>query len=340
MRSTAEVGPFKILSESSVGQGVRRIEAVTSGAALELLRERERAVGRGWRATCSTEPEAVAEAVDKLRERVRELEKSKGAGAPGGGVDLAALVSQADKHDGIAVLALSQGDTPPDDLLELSDRLRGALGPSVVVLASSADGRAHLVASATPEAVGQGRRRRRRDPRDLAARRRWRRRTSGHGARRRQGPVAHRRGARRGALVPRLPPRVKVLALDYGSARTGVAVSDETGTLATPAADHRACRQRGGYGGPARYRGGRAPGSDRGRSAAHALRASGGARPAPRSPSRAVCGARVEVPIELEDERYTTTIAQRTSRSAASGLDARAAAVLLQGVLDRRAGRC
>ena len=41
-RSTAEVGPFKILSESSVGQGVRRIEAVTSGAALALLRERER----------------------------------------------------------------------------------------------------------------------------------------------------------------------------------------------------------------------------------------------------------------------------------------------------------
>ena len=34
--------------------------------------------------------------------------------------------------------------------------------------------------------------------------------------------------------IPRLPPRVKVLALDYGSARTGVAVSDETGTLATP----------------------------------------------------------------------------------------------------------
>ena len=54
------------------------------------------------------------------------------------------------------MLALSQGDTPPDDLLELADRLRGALGPSVVVLASNAGGRAHLVASATPEAVDKG----------------------------------------------------------------------------------------------------------------------------------------------------------------------------------------
>ena len=49
VRSTAEVGPFKILSESSVGQGVRRIEAVTSGAALALLRERERAAVAGAR---------------------------------------------------------------------------------------------------------------------------------------------------------------------------------------------------------------------------------------------------------------------------------------------------
>ena len=155
VRSTAEVGPFKILSESSVGQGVRRIEAVTSGAALALLRERERASVALAR-DLKTEPEQVAEAVDKLRKRVRELEKSKGAGASGSGVDLASLVSQASRHDGIAVLALSQGDTPPDDLLELADRLRGALGPSVVVLASTAGGRAHLVASATPEAVEKG----------------------------------------------------------------------------------------------------------------------------------------------------------------------------------------
>jgi alanyl-tRNA synthetase len=149
------VGPFKILSESSVGQGVRRIEAVTSGAALSLLRERERAAVELAR-DLKTEPERVGEAVAKLRDRVRELEKSKGGGASDGGVDLAALVGQAERFGGIAVLAVSQGDTPPDDLLELSDRLRGALGPSVVVLASSAGGRAHLIASATPDAVSKG----------------------------------------------------------------------------------------------------------------------------------------------------------------------------------------
>lgn len=132
---------------------------------------------------------------------------------------------------------------------------------------------------------------------------------------------------------------MKVLALDYGAARTGVAVSDETGTLATPlqtiervgsAAGMEALlaiveAERPGLivvGLP------RTPSGERGSQAGASVAFAGRLR------------ARVEVPVELEDERYTTTIAQRTSRSAASGLDARAAAVLLQGVLDRRAGRC
>jgi alanyl-tRNA synthetase len=152
VRSTAEVGPFKILSESSVGQGVRRIEAVTSGAALQLLREREKAAMELAR-ELKTEPERLPEAVAKLRERIRELERSAKSV---GGVDLDGLVAQAERFDGTAVLALELGDVPPDDLLDLSDRLRGALGPSVVVLGSSAGGRAHLVASATPEAVEKG----------------------------------------------------------------------------------------------------------------------------------------------------------------------------------------
>jgi alanyl-tRNA synthetase len=152
VRSTAEVGPFKILSESSVGQGVRRIEAVTAGAALALLRDGERAA-RDLARELKTEPDRLGEAVGKLRERIRELERSA---KTGGGVDLDGLVAQAERFDGTAVLALELGDVPPDDLLELSDRLRGALGTSVVVLGSSAGGRAHLVASATPDAVEKG----------------------------------------------------------------------------------------------------------------------------------------------------------------------------------------
>jgi alanyl-tRNA synthetase len=155
LRSSAEVGPFKILSESSVGQGVRRIEAVTAGAALDLLRTRERAALDAAR-ELRTEPERLGEAVGRLRERVRELERAAKAGGDGGRDVLAALLERADRAGAVNVLVAEAGETPPNELRELLDRLRGRLGPSAVVLASRAGGRAHLVAGATPEAVAAG----------------------------------------------------------------------------------------------------------------------------------------------------------------------------------------
>jgi alanyl-tRNA synthetase len=153
VRATAEVGPFKILSESSVGQGVRRIEAVTGAAALGLLRRRERVtitLARDLR----TEPDGLEDAVERLRERIRELERS--LRESGGGSNVEELVARAEQHGDIAVLAAVTADASADDLLALSDALRGRLGASVVVLGAARDGRASLVASATPGAVDAG----------------------------------------------------------------------------------------------------------------------------------------------------------------------------------------
>src|SRR5262249_51191737 len=93
-RSTAEVGPFKITRESSVAQGVRRIEAITAGTALELLRERERAAEEAARAARST-PEELPEAVAALNARIKELEKAARSGAGGGGPDVEAIAAGA-----------------------------------------------------------------------------------------------------------------------------------------------------------------------------------------------------------------------------------------------------
>ena len=126
----------------------------------------------------------------------------------------------------------------------------------------------------------------------------------------------------------------RVLALDHGSARCGVAVSDPTGTLATPVG----IVER--------------PDTNRGLERVVALvrvyEASvvvvglplslGGADSAQTGEARAFAARlrqRLDLPVELYDERFTTTLAQRAPGAAAE--DARAAAVLLEGWLEAHA---
>jgi putative Holliday junction resolvase len=129
----------------------------------------------------------------------------------------------------------------------------------------------------------------------------------------------------------------RILAVDYGRRRCGLAVSDESGTLARPIETVERAASPAGLatlvaivereqpdliliGLP------RTPTGERGGQAQETAAFAGRLK------------ALVSVPIEWEDERYTTTIAERSGPPRpASPLDSRAAAVLLQGVLDRRA---
>ncbi|MGZ4182847.1 MAG: Holliday junction resolvase RuvX [Solirubrobacteraceae bacterium] len=129
---------------------------------------------------------------------------------------------------------------------------------------------------------------------------------------------------------------MRVLALDYGSARCGCAVSDPTGVLATPLAPVLAPATRRGFG--------------RLRSLVRELEVgrvvvglplslSGGdsAQTAETRAFAAKLERQLSVPVELYDERFTTKLAQRTG--GASDEDSRAAAHLLEGWLAARAGR-
>jgi alanyl-tRNA synthetase len=126
VRTTAEVGPFVLLSEGSVGSGVRRIEAVTSGEAFALLRARALEAGElrqeleRERREAKREPTAAArdpELVDERRRRAGDVE----------------------------VIVAEASAASADDLLALSDRLMQQHPPAAVVLGAREDGRVHLI---------------------------------------------------------------------------------------------------------------------------------------------------------------------------------------------------
>ncbi|MDX6571034.1 MAG: alanyl-tRNA synthetase, partial [Gaiellales bacterium] len=110
-------------------------------------------------AALRTPPEQLPEAVATLSERVRELEKAarSGGGGSSAGADLSSLTAAAVERGRLKVLvAEAPGGALGDALLELADKLRGALGPSAVVLGARDGERVQLVASMTPEAVEDG----------------------------------------------------------------------------------------------------------------------------------------------------------------------------------------
>jgi alanyl-tRNA synthetase len=158
VRSTAEIGPFRVLSETSSAANVRRIEAVTGPAAVELLREHDRLLGEIAQALRTTPDQALESVHTRERER-KELEqalKQGGGTTAEAKIDLQALVASADELAGARVLTASVQALDAKALLELVDRLKGQLDGAAIVLASAVDDRVALVVSVAPELVARG----------------------------------------------------------------------------------------------------------------------------------------------------------------------------------------
>jgi alanyl-tRNA synthetase len=144
VRSTAEIGAFKMLSESSVGAATRRIEAVTSGAAAAYLFERERELHR------------LRHELEAERKAWARLEKQLRAGVGQTDDLLSRLVAEAIETGGIRLIVADAGELDADALLELSDRVKQKAAPAAVVLGSHTDGKVSLVANFADAAVAKG----------------------------------------------------------------------------------------------------------------------------------------------------------------------------------------
>jgi alanyl-tRNA synthetase len=153
VRSTAEIGVFKLTGEGSSAANVRRIEAITGPEAVGLLR-REDALLRDVAARLRTTPDRVPEAIESREARLKEAEKAAKQGG-GAGIDVDALAAQAEQVGGVTVLTASV-EADDDALLATMDQLKSKLGDAAIVLGAPADGKVALVAAVAPALIERG----------------------------------------------------------------------------------------------------------------------------------------------------------------------------------------
>lgn len=154
--STGVIGTFKIVSESGVAAGTRRIEALTSVGALDYYRDVEEELIAAAR-TAKTDIHGVAARIEQLLAEVKELKdenkKLKDKMAKDSAGD---ALSGAVDCGGVKVLTANVPDADMNSLRTLGDDFKSKLGDSVVVLASAKDGKVSLIAMATDGAVAKG----------------------------------------------------------------------------------------------------------------------------------------------------------------------------------------
>ncbi len=152
---TGDIGLFKLISESGIASGVRRVEALTGAGALKWVKSNEERIAR-MAGLLKSNPEEldqkVRQVLERSRELERELQKAKTRLAGDRGEE---LVSQAVEVNGIKVLAATLDGADPKLLRETVDRLKEKLGSSVVVLSSVDGDKVRLVAGVSRDQTGQ-----------------------------------------------------------------------------------------------------------------------------------------------------------------------------------------
>ena len=152
VRRTGDIGYFRIVAESAVAAGVRRIEAVTGASAETMVAEREgrlnevAAALRASPAELSDRVTTLMEDRRKLERQVAELQKKLATGG---------TAAEIEDIGGVKLSARNMGEVPPRDLKGLAEAIGKQLGSGVVALVSTAEGKASIVVGVSPDLVGR-----------------------------------------------------------------------------------------------------------------------------------------------------------------------------------------
>ncbi|MFG6383562.1 MAG: alanine--tRNA ligase [Lachnospiraceae bacterium] len=156
VNNTSNISAFKIISESGVAAGVRRIEALTSKSVFEYYDKLEETVHAAAKLV-KTNPAGLVEKLEHLLADIKALQseneslKSKAAKDALGDV-----MNQITEVKGVKLLATSVSGVDMNGLRDLGDQLKEKLVEGVIVLASEKDGKVNLIAMATEEAMKKG----------------------------------------------------------------------------------------------------------------------------------------------------------------------------------------
>jgi alanyl-tRNA synthetase len=151
VRAVGDIGLFKVIAETGISSGVRRIEAVAGEQALAWVEDEEARLARIadlLRGASSDVDEKVAQLVERSRKLEKELEQLKAKLASAAGSD---LVDQLVEVGGVKVLAARLDGADPKSLRDTLDQLKSKVGSGILLLVAESDGKVSLIAGVTKD---------------------------------------------------------------------------------------------------------------------------------------------------------------------------------------------
>ena len=149
--ATGEIGLFKIVSETGIAAGVRRIEAVTGPGAMERFQQVEAQLGM-LAAKLKTSPEELPGKIEKILARQKELEREVSRLTADLSVnDLDSMLGNAQVIDGVKVVVAQIAMDSPKTMREVGDRVRDGLGSGIAVLGGVFEGKVSLLSMVTKD---------------------------------------------------------------------------------------------------------------------------------------------------------------------------------------------
>lgn len=156
VQNTSVIGLFKIVSESGIGAGTRRMEAVTGEGAYRLLNDQVQLL-KDAAAKLKTKPQEVGNRIDVLLSDLKELQReNQSLAAKLGNIEASSLSDKAKLVNGVTMLVSKVAGTDMNNLRTMVDDLKTKLGSGIIVLASVQDGKVNISAGVTKDLIEKG----------------------------------------------------------------------------------------------------------------------------------------------------------------------------------------